>query len=54
MCCHKEELRNLICVTSVLFAFTVCIPSNSLTEFYYVHLKFTAVSRRHEVYQKLL
>ena len=45
---------NLICVTFVLFAFTVHFASNPLTKFCCIHLNFTSVGRHHEDYQELL
>jgi hypothetical protein len=32
--------KNLICVTSVFFAFTVHFANNLLSEFCYIHLTF--------------
>jgi hypothetical protein len=49
----RRHFKNLSCVTSVFFTFTVHFASNPLSEICYVHLCLTAVGRHHEGYRKL-
>jgi hypothetical protein len=57
-CCEyapiKRNFKNVSCVTSVFFAFTVYFRNDPLREFCHIHLHFTAVGRQLEVYQELL
>ena len=50
----RRHFKNLSCVTSVFFTFTVHFASNPLGEICYIHLNCTAVVRHRAVCRKLL
>jgi len=50
----NRNFKNVICVSSTFFAFTVYYTNNPLKEFCHIHLNINAVGRHHKVYQELL